>query len=136
MNFSRHSFLPFLCATSLCAAQTPAASAVAPAHTHTPPGSSHPSGVLVLDQFVTSAAPFARNQVDLAQSTTVLSGQPLLLKKQATLGDTLAAETGIQSTAFGPGASRPIIRGLGGDRIRLLENSVGTSDASVISPDH
>jgi iron complex outermembrane receptor protein len=60
----------------------------------------------------------------------------LRLKQQATLGDTLAAETGVHATSFGPGASRPIIRGLGGDRIRLLENSVGTLDASVTSPDH
>lgn len=92
--------------------------------------------MVTLDQFVTSAAPFARNQVDLAQATTVLSDRALLLKQQASLGETLAAETGIHATSFGPGASRPIIRGLGGDRIRLLENSVATLDASVASPDH
>jgi iron complex outermembrane receptor protein len=90
----------------------------------------------VLDQFVTSASPFRRNEVDVAQSTTVLGGQALLLKQHATLGETLANETGMSATSFGPGASRPIIRGLGGDRIRLLENSVGTVDASVTSPDH
>jgi iron complex outermembrane receptor protein len=91
---------------------------------------------VALDQFVTTATPFARNQVDLAQSTTVLGGRSLLLKQQPTLGETLAAEPGISATSFGPGASRPLIRGLGGDRIRLLENSVGTLDASVVSPDH
>ena len=107
-----------------------------PAHSHTPAASAHSDGIVTLDQFVTSIAPFERNQVDLAQSTTVLSGRALQLKQQATLGETLAAETGIHATSFGPGASRPIIRGLGGDRIRLLENSVGTLDASVASPDH
>jgi iron complex outermembrane receptor protein len=106
------------------------------AHSHTPAPSSHVSGTVTLDQFITTAAPFARNQVDLAQSTTVLGGQSLRLKQQSTLGDTLAAETGMSATSFGPGASRPIIRGLGGDRIRLLENSVGMIDASVTSPDH
>ena len=74
--------------------------------------------------------------MDVAQSTTVLGGQSLQLKQQATLGETLSAETGISATSFGPGASRPIIRGLGGDRIRLLENGIGTIDASVASPDH
>jgi iron complex outermembrane recepter protein len=93
-------------------------------------------GVVTLDQFITSATPFARNQIDLAQSTTVLSGRALQLKQQATLGETLAAETGIHATSFGPGASRPVIRGLGGDRIRLLENSVGSLDVSATSPDH
>ncbi len=107
-----------------------------PAHSHTPAASSHSAGLVALDQFVTSATPFERNQIDLAQATTVLSGHSLRLKQQASLGDTLAAETGIHATSFGPGASRPIIRGLGGDRIRLLENSVGTLDASVASPDH
>ncbi|MSU68781.1 MAG: TonB-dependent receptor [Opitutaceae bacterium] len=107
-----------------------------PTHSHTPSASSHSAGIVALDQFVTSTAPFERNQVDLAQATTVLSGSSLRLKQQATLGETLSAETGIHTTSFGPGASRPIIRGLGGDRIRILENSVGTLDASVASPDH
>jgi iron complex outermembrane receptor protein len=42
----------------------------------------------------------------------------------------------MDSTYFGPGASRPVIRGLGGDRIRVLTGGIGTIDASVISPDH
>ena len=107
-----------------------------PTHSHTPAASSHSDGMVALDQFVTSVAPFEGNQADLAQATTVLSGSSLRLKQQASLGDTLGSETGIHATSFGPGASRPIIRGLGGDRIRLLENSVGTLDASVTSPDH
>src|SRR5688572_7613202 len=110
--------------------------APATTHSHTPAPSAHASGTVTLDQFITSATPFPRNQVDLAQSTTVLSDQSLWLKQQTTLGETLAAETGMHATSFGPGASRPIIRGLTGDRIRLLENSVGTLDASVASPDH
>ena len=105
-------------------------------HSHTPAPSAHVSGTVTLDQFITSATPFPRNQVELAQSTTVLSDQSLWLKQQASLGETLSAETGMSATSFGPGASRPVIRGLSGDRIRLLENSVGTLDASVASPDH
>lgn len=90
----------------------------------------------MLDQFVISATPYQRTQVDVTQATTVLSGRALLLKQQGTLGDTLSGEPGMSATSFGPGSSRPIIRGLGGDRIRLLENSIGTIDASVTSPDH
>ena len=99
----------------------------APAHAHDP---------VALDQFVTSATPFPRNQVDLAQSTTVLSGRPLLLRQQATLGETLAQETGIHASAYGPGASRPVIRGLDGERILILENGTALLDASTVSPDH
>ena len=101
------------------------------------PATSTPSPhAVMLDEFVASASPFRRNQIDVAQSTTILSDRSLLLKQQSTLGETLAGELGVSATSFGPGASRPIIRGLGGDRIRLLENSVGTLDGSVTSPDH
>lgn len=135
MSAFRSLSLVSLCLASVSQAQT--APAASPAgHSHAPAASSHAHGVVTLDQFVTSASTVPRNQVDLAQSTTVLDGRALLLKQQATLGETLAAETGIHATSFGPGASRPIIRGLGGDRIRLLENSVATLDASVASPDH
>jgi iron complex outermembrane recepter protein len=101
-----------------------------------PTGGHAHTDTVTLDQYVITAAPFQRNQVDLAQATTVLTDRALLLKQKPTLGETLAGETGMSATHFGPGASRPIIRGLGGDRIRLLENGVGTIDASVTSPDH
>jgi iron complex outermembrane receptor protein len=45
-------------------------------------------------------------------------------------------EPGVTSSNFGPGAGRPVIRGIGGDRIRVLENGVGTQDVANVSPDH
>lgn len=89
-----------------------------------------------LEHVVVTALPFQRSQTDIAVATAVLGGRQLTLRRQGTLGETLAGELGMSSTAFGPGAGRPIIRGLGGDRIRLLENGLGTMDASVVSPDH
>src|SRR6185436_2967215 len=52
------------------------------------------------------------------------------------LGDTLAGLPGVSSTAFAPGASRPIIRGLGAERVQVLTNGIGVIDASAASPDH
>ena len=89
-----------------------------------------------LEHLVVSASPYARSQSDLAQPTTVVAGRELLLNPASSLGDLLASQPGVSSTHFGPGASRPVIRGVGGDRIRLLTGGVGTFDASVISPDH
>jgi len=89
-----------------------------------------------LEHLVVSASPYARSQSDLAQPTTVVAGRELLLNPASSLGDLLAGQPGVSSTSFGPGASRPVIRGLGGDRIRVLTGGVGTFDASVISPDH
>ena len=54
----------------------------------------------------------------------------------STIGETLKSEPGISSTFFGAGASRPILRGQGGDRVRILTNGVGSIDASAASPDH
>ncbi len=89
-----------------------------------------------LEHLVVSASPYTRSQSDLAQPTTVVAGRELLLNPASSLGDLLAGQPGVSSTSFGPGASRPVIRGVGGDRIRLLTGGVGTFDASVISPDH
>ncbi|WP_339429098.1 TonB-dependent receptor [Pseudomonas taetrolens] len=72
----------------------------------------------------------------LASPTTVLEGDDLTLQQQGSLGETLNKQPGVSSSYFGPGASRPIIRGLDGDRIRVLRNGVGALDASSLSYDH
>ncbi len=108
---------------------------LAGAQTAQPPAPAHAEPV-TLENFVVSASPFARAQDEIAAPTSVLAGQRLLLQRAGSLGETLAGEPGISSTWFGPGASRPVIRGLGGDRIRVLQGGIGTLDASVISPDH
>jgi iron complex outermembrane recepter protein len=89
-----------------------------------------------LENFIVTAHPYGRVQADLAQPTSVLAGSALLLKQSNSLGELLGNESGVSSSYFGPGASRPVIRGLAGDRVRILENSVGLIDASVSSPDH
>lgn len=68
--------------------------------------------------------------------TSELSGARLKRKRQATLGETLAREPGVASSYFGPNASRPVIRGMEGDRVRVLEGGMGVLDASAASPDH
>ena len=66
----------------------------------------------------------------------MLNQEDLRRKRAASLGDTLSQEVGVQSSAFGPAAGRPIIRGMDGPRIRVLENGIGTMDVSTVSPDH
>lgn len=89
-----------------------------------------------IDALVVTAGPLASRQDELFQAARVVGGRDLRNRIQASLGETLATEPGVSSTYFGPGSSRPIIRGLGGDRVRILENGVGTGDASNTSPDH
>ncbi len=94
----------------------------------------------------TSASPMATTTVvitgnplgstALAQPSTVLSGDALTLRRAGTLGETLSGQAGVSSSDFGPQASRPVIRGLDGDRIRLLDNGGASADASNLSFDH
>ncbi len=88
------------------------------------------------DEILVTASPDVRSRYEVAQPTSVLSEEELQQRLQPTLGETLSKEPGVSSTFFGPGASRPVIRGLGGDRIRVLESGVGGGDASSTSPDH
>ena len=57
-----------------------------------------------------------------ATPSSVLEGDELTLRQKGSLGETLNGLPGVSSTYFGPGASRPVIRGMDGDRIRLLRN--------------
>ena len=73
---------------------------------------------------------------DLIAPAVRYSGEELLFRSKTTLGETLDGVPGVSSTYFGPNASRPIIRGLDGDRIRILGNGGATLDASSLSYDH
>lgn len=69
-------------------------------------------------------------------AVTELSGAKLERKRQATIGETLAHEAGVSSSQFGQSASRPVIRGEEGDRVKILQNGTGVLDASAASQDH
>lgn len=73
---------------------------------------------------------------DLTVPAAQYSGTELLLRAKPTLGETLDGTPGISSSYFGPNASRPIIRGLDGDRIRILNNGGASTDVSSLSYDH
>ena len=85
---------------------------------------------------VVTGQPDARAGAEVVRPVAVLAGEDLRLRLEPTLGETVSQIAGVSSTYFGPGASRPIIRGIGGDRIRVLEDGIGTFDASSTSPDH
>ncbi|MCK5575934.1 MAG: TonB-dependent receptor, partial [Sphingomonadales bacterium] len=89
-----------------------------------------------MEELVVTASAVKRARFDVLQSTAVMSGEELARNMGTTLGDTLDALPGVSNTYFGPGAGRPIIRGLGGDRIRVLTGGIGAIDASSTSPDH
>lgn len=83
-----------------------------------------------------TASPLHGSAESLARPVDVLSGERLDEQKAGTLGDTVAKLPGVQSTFFGPGVGRPIIRGQEGPRVQVLSNGVGNMDASTVSADH
>jgi|CXWL01.1.fsa_nt_gi iron complex outermembrane receptor protein len=88
------------------------------------------------DAVVVTATPFRSSLFDLVSPADTLSGLRLLWQRKSSLGETLEGLPGVSSTYFGPFVSRPVIRGLDGDRIRILQNGTGTLDASSLSFDH
>ena len=68
--------------------------------------------------------------------TKILQGDELLNKLGSTLGSTLANELGVSATGYGSGSSRPVIRGLEGARVQILQNGLSVGDVSNISQDH
>ena len=88
------------------------------------------------DVIIVTASPLSRSIDEAITGQSVLTGDALQDRLAGTIGETLKFEPGVSSTSFGAGASRPIIRGQGGDRVRILTNGIGSIDASSASPDH
>jgi iron complex outermembrane receptor protein len=109
----------------LCA--TAVASSAAAAQTAAPPNP--PVATVVI-----TGNPLGRDT--LVQPSSVLSGDGLVLRRAGTLAETLDGLPGVSQTWFGPNANRPVIRGLDGDRVRVLDNGGAAIDASSLSFDH
>jgi iron complex outermembrane receptor protein len=86
------------------------------------------------DIVVTAIIP--RRQGDILSGTSVVSGEELTRDLRPTIGDTLAHQPGVSATSFGPNASRPVLRGFQGERVRILTDGIGSFDVSNTSVDH
>ena len=75
-------------------------------------------------------------ELDLLAGKSVLTGADLQRELRPQLGDTLAKQAGVSATSFSPGASRPVLRGFQGERIRVLTDGIGSIDVSNTSADH
>ncbi len=107
--------------TSLLAGQTIAADSTNIINLPTVPVTGNPLGV---------------SSDELVIPISVLNGRELTFKRESTLGDTLSDIPGVSATSFGPNSSRPVIRGLDAERVRIMQNGLGILDASSLSFDH
>jgi iron complex outermembrane receptor protein len=85
---------------------------------------------------VLSVSPNPRPQFESYQPTSVLTGEDLARQLEPTIAATLASEPGIAMRSFGAAPARPVIRGLDGDRVVVLEDGQRTGDISSQSGDH
>jgi iron complex outermembrane receptor protein len=89
-----------------------------------------------VDEVVVTASPFAKSVEAVNKPVNLLSGESLQNASAATLGETLNGQLGVSSASFGPGVGLPIIRGQSDNRVKVMQDSVGSMDASAASPDH
>ena len=86
------------------------------------------------EELVVTAHPLSAE--GLAQPSSVLEGDALNRALTGTLGETLVNQPGIHNSSFGQAVGRPVIRGMGGPRVKIMEDRIDTLDVSVSSPDH
>lgn len=86
--------------------------------------------------FVVTGTISARSGDEVIRPVDVLSGQELTRRLESTLAATLENQPGISAVTMGPAAARPVIRGLGGDRVLMLEDGERVGDVSGVSSDH
>ncbi|MEP4889048.1 MAG: TonB-dependent receptor [Aliiglaciecola sp.] len=89
-----------------------------------------------IEKIVITASPLNRTVLQSSTPVTILSGEELDQHQAATLGETLSSTPGVHGSYFGPVSSSPIIRGLDGPRIKVMQNGLDVSDASRVGPDH
>jgi iron complex outermembrane receptor protein len=128
----------FLASTALAAAPAAAQQTVQPDQPAPPVGSQRGSTSASdhdpSDEIIVTG--FRRSRGDVLSGTSVLSGEELTRELRTNIGDTLARQPGVSATSFGPNASRPVLRGFQGERIRVLTDGIGSLDVSNTSVDH
>ncbi|MFA5630908.1 MAG: TonB-dependent receptor [Porticoccaceae bacterium] len=89
-----------------------------------------------IEELVITASPHGKQAEEIPGALSVMSGAALRREIAATLGETLQNQPGMHSSSFGPGVGLPVIRGMDGNRVELLNNGNTVADASATSPDH
>ncbi len=124
-------FTTLLLATSVLAAP---ALAQTSDHAERDRSSRNPVHGETVEEVVISAPGIER--LDLLAGTSVVTGDELVRDIRGQIGESLTQVPGVSATSFSPGASRPVLRGFQGERVRVLTDGLGTLDVSNTSTDH
>lgn len=88
------------------------------------------------DEEIVVTAMRRTSREDSISGVAIVRAEELAANARPGLGDSLTHTPGVSATSFGPSASRPVLRGLQGERVRVLSNGIGSIDVSNTSVDH
>ncbi len=100
-------------------------------HRHDGEGGSHE-----VPEIIVTADPLGAVDGHFVAPVTILGREALRAESMRSVGEAVSNQPGISAADFGAAVGRPVIRGIGGARVRVLENGIGTLDLSSISADH
>jgi len=90
----------------------------------------------VSEEVIVTSTALRESSLEVAQPVAVMTGEKLRRETALSIGETIARQPGVSGSYFGPAASRPVIRGLGGDRVLVLDDGISALDVSSLSQDH
>ena len=125
-----------MCVSSLLRGTVVLLLSIALAPTFAQTGNNSGDEVQVMPEVTVSALGFDEQADRIAVPYNIIDSDSLLKRGDGTLGSALEAQAGVHVDSFGAGASRPVIRGQGAPRTRMLSDGAAVLDASDISPDH
>ena len=91
---------------------------------------------IALENLVVTATISERAAAEALRPVSVMAGDDLQRQMTATVAGTLASMPGLAATRMGPSVAQPVIRGLSGDRVLMLEDGSAVGDASSQGADH
>jgi iron complex outermembrane receptor protein len=72
----------------------------------------------------------------MVDPSNIMNGRELSIKRESSIGETLTNMPGVSNSSYGPSVGRPVVRGMDGDHIQILQNGLGNLDVSSLSADH
>lgn len=89
-----------------------------------------------VDEVIVYSSPFQKAATDVISTTEILDADAIAGQVNSPIGDILSKLPGVSSAGFGPAVGQPVIRGLGGYRIDVLQNGMTVGDIAASGGDH
>jgi iron complex outermembrane receptor protein len=89
-----------------------------------------------VDEVIVYSSPFKKAATDVISTTEILDADMIGAQVNGPIGDILTKLPGVSNAGFGPAVGQPVIRGLGGYRIDVMQNGMTVGDIAASGSDH